>query len=112
MKELSKCEEQIMITIWDSESEPSMKSIQVDANKRFKRNWAPQTVTTFLIRLCNKEWLEMKRKGKCAYYYPSLSKEGYRKDLARMQKMHFLLNGMNFLNGGLEQDFQSGGTMM
>lgn len=32
--------------------------------------------------------------------------------LVRMQKMHFLLNGMNFQNGGLEQDFQIGGTMM
>lgn len=51
MKKISKCEEQIMICVWDSERRPDMKSIRIDANKKYKHEWAPQTISTFLTRL-------------------------------------------------------------
>lgn len=86
MKDISKGEERIMCVVWDSEYEASMNSVRADANKRFNREWAPQTITTFLGRLCKKEWLEVKRKGRVVYYHPIISKKDYRKS-----KLHELL---------------------
>lgn len=95
MKELSKCEEHVMIGIWNSECVASMKSVRVDVNKQFKKEWAPQTISTFLTRLRNKEFIEMKRKGRVIYYHPTVSKEEYRKT-----KLHELLNDL--YNGDIE----------
>lgn len=95
MKNITKCEEQVMIGIWNSECKASMKSVRVDVNKRFKKEWAQQTVSTFLSRLCKKEWLEMERKGRVIYYQPTVSKEEYRKS-----KLHELLN--DFYDGDIE----------
>ena len=78
MKELSKCEEQIMIIVWDSECYPSLNSVRDDVNKRYNKEWAPQTISTFLARLRNKEYVDMKRKGRVMYYHPVISKEEYR----------------------------------
>ena len=95
MKELSKSEEQVMISIWKSSEEPTLKTVLADVNKRFGHEWKHQTVSTFLRRLTEKGWLIWKKKGLCAYYTPAISKQEYRK-----QKLHGLLE--NLYDGDVE----------
>lgn len=50
----------------------------VTANKEFKHEWKPQTVSTFLARLVRKGYLTMIRRGRCCYYTPTILLEEYR----------------------------------
>lgn len=90
MIKLSECEEQVMSVIWTSENAPDLKYVRAEVNARFDHEWAPQTVSTFLMRLVKKECLSMKRKGRYFYYHPEVSLEQYRKEkLQSLVEMFF-----------------------
>lgn len=92
MIKLSECEEQVMIIIWNSKEPPSMQMIREEVNSRFDHTWAPQTVSTFLMRLVRKGCLQMERKGRYVYYEPVMSLEQYRRE--RLQSLvEMLYNG-------------------
>lgn len=79
LKRLSECEELIMIIIWDADEAPDMALTMEKANKRYKKTWKPQTISTFLKRLQKKGFLKSYRKGRYTYYVPNITKQDYRK---------------------------------
>ena len=48
------------------------------ANSRYKKNWKPQTVSTFLGKLVRKGFLEQYRDGRYFYYHILVSRHDYR----------------------------------
>ena len=80
MVKLSECEEQVMVTVWNSKEAPSSKEVQADVNTRFGNAWKIQTVSTFLLRLVEKGYLRSERKGRWAYYYPKITLQQYREE--------------------------------
>lgn len=87
MNEMSKSEEQVMISIWKSAEAPTLKTVLVDVNAAFHHEWAPQTVSTFLARLFKKGYVTRERKGRSVIYYPAIDMKEYRKE-----KLAHLLN--------------------
>lgn len=69
-----------MAVIWTSDNAPDLQYIRAEVNNRFNHEWAPQTVSTYLQRLCKKGYLRMERNGRNAFYYPEVQLEKYRKE--------------------------------
>ena len=51
MERVSRCEEQVLVTVWDAEETPDLSAVMNRVNSRFGHGWKPQTVSTFLGRL-------------------------------------------------------------
>lgn len=90
MQKISECEELIMSVIWSSEEVLDSATIIARANKRFNKNWKPQTVSTFLVRLVKKEFLSSMREGRHHYYVPLVAKNDYVKYLLDEITIRFL----------------------
>ena len=95
MIKLSECEEQVMTIIWNSIEDLKRTEIRDKVEERFKHEWALQTVSTFLSRLCTKGYLTTTRKGVYIYYHPEITLEDYRRE-----KMKDLVNML--YNGDVE----------
>lgn len=80
MREISRCEEEIMIVIWSCEDAPDLQQVLNKVNEKFKHKWKPQTVSTFLSRLKTKGYLTAQRVGRYSYYYPEITLEQYREE--------------------------------
>ena len=50
MELMTKCEEMVMSVIWDKGEEEALSTIMEAANRRFEKEWKPQTVRTLLTR--------------------------------------------------------------
>lgn len=96
MIKLSECEEKVMIIIWNSVEDLKKTEIRDKAKEFIKHEWAPQTVSTFLSRLCTKGYLTTTRKGVYIYYHAEVSLEEYRRE-----KMNDLVNVL--YNGDAEK---------
>ena len=68
-KGLTDSELLIMKVIWDeSRDDMTLPEIVALVNERFEKDWKPQTVSTFLAKLVNKNFLEMYRQGRLFCY--------------------------------------------
>lgn len=74
---LSDCEELVMRCIWDSEDDIGVQQITQIVNERFGKAWKQQTVSTFLVRLVKKDFVEMYRKGRSFLYHPRVLRSEY-----------------------------------
>ncbi len=81
MKKVSNAEELVMSVIWKSNEPVDMRTIMNAANARFKRDWKPQTVSTFLVRLRSKGFIVAEKKGRYTYYMPVVKMLDYKKML-------------------------------
>lgn len=75
---LPECEEKVMTVLWNSEKDLDMTETLHRVNTQFKKEWRPQTVSTFLGRLVKKGYLTSTRIGRYHYYHPEITKEEYR----------------------------------
>ena len=75
---MTDCELLVMKCIWDTPEELTLPDIVTLVNEKFKKDWKPQTVSTFLARLVRKGFLEMYRKGRLFLYHPKVSEKDYR----------------------------------
>ena len=74
----TECELLVMKCIWmNPDKELSMPAINELVNKTYDKDWAPQTVSTFLKRLRNRGFLEAERRGRCFVYHSSINAEEY-----------------------------------
>ena len=90
IKRLPECEELVMSIVWSSETPQSLKTILVDVNARYGKEWKPQTVSTILCRLVKKGFLSMYRKGRYCYYVPLIKQEEYcESQIQRMATLFF-----------------------
>lgn len=74
---LTDCEEMIMKTVWDAEKELGLMDITREVNETCKKNWRPQTVSTFLARLVRKGYLKHYRQGRSFLYQILIPREKY-----------------------------------
>lgn len=74
---LTDCEQQVIMCIWDTENDMSLLQIVDMVNARFGKNWKPQTVSTFLSRLVKKDCLSMYRVGRQFFYHPAVEKKEF-----------------------------------
>ena len=68
LEKLTDCEELVMKTVWDAEEELSLMEVMSRVNEKYKKNWKPQTVSTFLARLVKKGYLRHYRQGRVFFY--------------------------------------------
>lgn len=76
--ELTDCEIEVMIAVYDLEKagcEVSMHAVTEHINAIKKKGWKQQTVSTFMTRLRNKGYLEMERKGRVFIYASRVTME-------------------------------------
>ena len=81
--ELTTAETIVMKCIWDADHEMSLAKIVENANTRFGKEWKPQTVSTFLSKLVQKEFVKMKRNGRVITYEILVSEAEYKTVQAR-----------------------------
>ena len=77
MKRLPEAEEIIMSIIWRTETELTMAEIREQAEAKYKKVWKPQTVSTLLARLRNKQYIYMYHRGRQCFYGPLIKKDDY-----------------------------------
>lgn len=73
---LTNAEMLVMGIIWDNPERMMVLSEIVEAvNDRWGKDWKPQTVSTYLAHLVQKEFLRMHRNGKIYTYEPLREKD-------------------------------------
>lgn len=82
MKDLTSAETIVMKTIWDADHEMSLSEIVRRANEAYEKDWKPQTVSTYLTKLVQKEFVRMHREGRFFFYEVLVQEEDYRSEQA------------------------------
>lgn len=82
MKDLTSAETIVMKTIWDADHEMSLSEIVRRANEAYDKDWKPQTVSTYLTKLVQKEFVRMHREGRFFFYEVLVQEEDYRSEQA------------------------------
>lgn len=77
LKKVSDAEEIIMSVIWSNEEPMALDEIRTKANATCGKDWKPQTVSTFLTRLCKKGFISSARKGRYHFYTPLINRQEY-----------------------------------
>ena len=96
-KQLTAAETIVMKCIWDADHEMSLAEIVKNANEDYGKDWKPQTVSTYLAKLCQKDYIRMKRTGRMITYEILISEEDYKSEQAR--------EFVSFWNGGSIKQF-------
>lgn len=76
---LTTAEMLVMRTIWKSDHDLVLHEVMKSCNESYGKDWKPQTVSTYLSHLVQKDFLRMKRTGKVYTYCPIISGEEYMK---------------------------------
>ena len=82
-KQLTAAETIVMKCIWDADHEMSLAEIVKNANEGYGKEWKPQTVSTYLAKLCLKNYIQMKRAGRTITYEILIMEEDYKSEQAR-----------------------------
>jgi BlaI family penicillinase repressor len=78
LNSLTESESIAMKCVWDLGDEHTrLAQIMSRANDYYKKNWKPQTVSTFLGKLVRKGYLSQYRDGRYFYYRILISKHEY-----------------------------------
>lgn len=92
MEQISRCEEEVLLAIFELKEEAALQQVMCAVNKKYKHDWKPQTVSTFFARLVKKGIVVMTRKGRYCYYTPVMSLEEYRIQSMK-ERVEVLFNG-------------------
>ncbi len=94
---LTESEKVTMKCVWDLGDGARLAYIMKVANDRYKKNWKPQTVSTFLRKLVEKGFLKQYRNGRYFCYRILISKHDYR--------CRILREDLEFWNDGIVDEF-------
>lgn len=105
-KSMSETEKEIMEVFWNRNCSITSQELLQFFNQEKGKEWKIQTLSTFLARLCKKNLLKGKQKGKNYMYWSILTKQEY-----KQRQANFFLETMyggsvtNFISalGGKEQ---------
>ena len=75
--ELTKSEKEIMDIIWDAQHPLMIQEILDEVQKRYDKEWRPQTLSSFLRSLVGKELLDYHRKNMFSFYWSCMSRKEY-----------------------------------
>lgn len=81
LAKLTNCEQLVMKVIWDAEKELGLMDIVDVLSGEYQKDWKPQTVSTFLMRLAEKGYVDNYRRGRIFYYRILVPKEKYLSEL-------------------------------
>lgn len=76
--ELTHAELLVMKCIWDRSQDLVLSEVVAMVNERYGKEWKPQTVSTYLAHLVQKNFLKMERNGKIYTYHPLVAETDYR----------------------------------
>lgn len=82
-KQLTAAETIVMKCIWDADHEMALAEILKNANENYGKDWKSQTVSTYLAKLCQKNFIKMKRTGRMITYEIVKTEEDYKSEQAR-----------------------------
>lgn len=90
MRELTKTEEIIMLTIWKLDTPITLSAVMeaLDSDPRAKA-WKAQTISTYFRKLVDKKYLKMNQNGKTYTYKVLVSREKYRNYVVSEILMYF-----------------------
>lgn len=77
-----------MKAVWECRKKPALSEVTERVNGIYGKDWAPQTVSSFLRKLVDKKYLELYRNGKI-YTYKVLIPESEYKRKAYKQHISF-----------------------
>lgn len=83
LEKLTESEEIIMKSVWDFKKEPMLSDVVERSVGFYGKDWKPQTVSTFLSKLCRKNYLNLQRNGKIYTYKVMVKEADYRRKLYR-----------------------------
>lgn len=72
---LSRCEELIMYCIWEAGGEVTGAQVQSMVNERFQKSYEKTTIWTFLKRLREKGYVDVRKVKNCSYYHATADKK-------------------------------------
>lgn len=79
-KDITDSEILVLKVIWDSgRDDMTLPEVVEAVNAKYERNWKPQTVSTFLKKLVQKDFLEMYRIGRLFCYRPLVLESDYKR---------------------------------
>lgn len=81
IENLTEGEELVMKAVWDCRKEPELSDVVEQTTEVYGKDWKPQTVSTFLARLVNKNYLKLQRNGKIYTYKILISEGAYKQKL-------------------------------
>lgn len=76
---LTTAEMLVMRAIWLADHDMVLSEVVKACNAVYEKNWKPQTVSTYLSHLVQKEFLRMDRNGKIYSYHPIVKAQEYMK---------------------------------
>lgn len=76
-EEITRSERYVMKAIWEMQGEISLSRVVEEVNRKFGKEWKPQTVSTFLSKLVKKNYLLLRREGRSWVYDVLVSEEDY-----------------------------------
>lgn len=82
-EKLTECEELVMKVLWHAGEELGLTEITRRANDKYHKEWAPQTVSTFLARMVQKGYLKSYRRGRIFLYQILVPMEEYREQITK-----------------------------
>ena len=74
---LTTAEMLVMRAIWLADHDLVLSEVVKDCNEAYDKDWKPQTVSTYLSHLVQKNFLRMDRNGKIYSYHPLVSWKEY-----------------------------------
>ncbi len=105
IEKLTESEELVMKAIWDCHKEPPMVDIMNRVNSYYGKDWKPQTISTFLMKLAQKNYVMMQRNGKRYTYKILVSEEDYRQ---KLYKHHIRFWNSDDIRGFVAEMFHNG----
>lgn len=79
LESLTISEELVLEVIYGHDESLSLNEVKDACNLKYGKNWAPQTVSTFLARIVRKGYLESHREGRLFFYTPLVPRKDYLK---------------------------------
>ena len=76
---LTTAEMLVMRAIWLADHDLVLNEVVRDCNAAYGKDWKPQTVSTYLSHLVQKQFLRMDRNGKIYSYHPIVKAQDYMK---------------------------------
>ena len=77
-RNLSPCETIIMKAVWDAKEDIALMDLMVVLREKYGKDYARTTITTFLLKLSEKDFVRTYRKGKASYVHAIRSEEEYK----------------------------------
>ena len=106
--EMSESEERIMQYLWENPEGKLFPEICDYLSETYKRNWAKQTINTFILRLIEKGLVEVEVKPRQSRYFAAVTEEEFAQGEARAYLDAFhggsIFNFVSALTGGKEID--------